>query len=186
MKYQKKSVIVEAYQWEKLGDHSEDGTEEEANIVQSYMENITNPHVLSLPYSIDDTTCHKCYKPLCEHGWIKPAKWSDGCRVCPGDWIVTEDDGSVWACPNENFKEIYGKIIQMKTDQIEELQDRLHQIETWIDAYPLSVFPEPDFKEVHRVLEENGLSLDVVSASNMRHVLKEIKRIINGKTTRKK
>ena len=179
MKYQKKPTIVEAYQWWKLGDCSEDGTEKEADIVQSYVENLTNPH------SIDNVTCHKCHKPLCAHGWLNSVR-SNSCRVCPGDWIITEDDGSIWACPDEAFKEMYEEVEYTKTDQVEELQDKLDQIETWIDAYPLSVFPEPDFKEVHKVLEENGLSLDAVSASNMRHVLKGIKRIINVKTTRKK
>ena len=64
---------------------------------------------------------------------------------------------------------------------LEKLQDKLHQIQTWCDAYPLDVFPEPDFKKAARVLKENGMTLDAISASNMRHVLNGIKRIIEEK-----
>ena len=60
----------------------------------------------------------------------------------------------------------------------EELQDKLHRIKTWIDAYPLSMFPEPDFKKAARVLKENGMTLDAISASNMRYVLDGVKEII--------
>jgi hypothetical protein len=63
-------------------------------------------------------------------------------------------------------------------DELEKIQDKLYRIKTWIDAYPLSVFPEPDFKKAHAVLKQHGMSLDAISASNMRHVLEGIKNII--------
>jgi len=62
--------------------------------------------------------------------------------------------------------------------ELEELQDKMHKIKTWINAYPLSVFPEPDFKKAHKVLKQHGMTLDSISASNMRHVLNGIKEII--------
>ena len=55
----------------------------------------------------------------------------------------------------------------------------LRKIKDWVDAYPLKVFPEPDFKKVEKVLKENGMSLGCVSASNMCHVLNGIKDIID-------
>ena len=63
--------------------------------------------------------------------------------------------------------------------ELEELQDKIHRVEVWIDAYPLSVFPEPDFEKAARVLKLNGMTLDSISASNMRHVLSGIKDIIS-------
>ena len=56
--------------------------------------------------------------------------------------------------------------------------EKLDQIRSWCDAYPLDAFPEPDFKRARRLLEAGGVSLDDVSASNMRHVLKGVLRII--------
>ena len=51
------------------------------------------------------------------------------------------------------------------------LEEALQRISQWADAYPLDVFPEPDFGKVRVALISAGLSLDQVSASNMRHVI---------------
>jgi TolA-binding protein len=63
-------------------------------------------------------------------------------------------------------------------EQAERLQERLDQIRTWCDAYPLDIFPEPDLKEARRLLEAGGMTLDAVSAQAMRHVLNGIRIII--------
>ncbi|MCP5008302.1 MAG: hypothetical protein GY941_30865 [Planctomycetes bacterium] len=63
-------------------------------------------------------------------------------------------------------------------EKIEGLQDTLTLITEWCEAYPLEAFPEPDFKRAARVLKENGMTIDSISASNMRHVLKGIQAII--------
>lgn len=59
-------------------------------------------------------------------------------------------------------------------NRIDELEQALHKIQQWSEAYPLSVFPEPDFKKVRDLLEAGGITLDAVSASNMRHVVKGV------------
>lgn len=64
----------------------------------------------------------------------------------------------------------------------EALEDKLLQIETWARAYPLDVFPEPDLKRAREVLEAHGMTLDAISASNMRHVLNGIMDIARKKT----
>jgi flagellar biosynthesis regulator FlaF len=56
--------------------------------------------------------------------------------------------------------------------------DALIKIQQWANAYPLEVFPEPDFKKTAQVLKENGMTIDAISASNMRHVLSGIKDIV--------
>ena len=69
-------------------------------------------------------------------------------------------------------------IEELRDAEIEILRDKLYRIKQWAEAYPLNVFPEPDFKKVAKVLKENDLSLDAVSASNMRHVINGVKEII--------
>jgi hypothetical protein len=60
----------------------------------------------------------------------------------------------------------------------DKLVEVMHRIDNWAKAYPLKVFPEltqDNWKQAAEVLKANGLSLDRLSASNMRHVLDEIK-----------
>ena len=78
---------------------------------------------------------------------------------------------------------VYGKAgvdaeLAKRDATIETLKDKLNKISNWADAYPPDIFPEPDFKAVAKTLKDKGLSLDAVSASNMRHVLKGVKRIL--------
>lgn len=62
--------------------------------------------------------------------------------------------------------------------RIKELETALMRIDNWAKAYPLKVFPEPDFKKVAQVLKAAGMSLDAISASNMRHVINGVKDIV--------
>ena len=55
---------------------------------------------------------------------------------------------------------------------------RLARIEAWCEAYPIKAFPEPDMAKAARLLEAGGMTLAAVSASNMRHVLDGIRKII--------
>ena len=52
------------------------------------------------------------------------------------------------------------------------LEEYDEKLTAWASAYPLEVFPEPDLKKVHALLQAEGMTLDAVSASNMRHVAK--------------
>jgi len=61
----------------------------------------------------------------------------------------------------------------------ERYEDALQQIDNWAKAYPLDVYPEPDFKRVREALEAAGITLDSVSASNMRHVITGVARIVD-------
>jgi hypothetical protein len=56
-------------------------------------------------------------------------------------------------------------------DVIETLGEALEKIDQWAHAYPLCVFPEPDFKKARELLEAGGITLDAVSASCMRRVI---------------
>jgi len=66
------------------------------------------------------------------------------------------------------------------TTEVEKRDEALDQIRNWADAYPLQVFPEPDLKRAAAVLHDAGMTLDAISASNMRHVLSGVKRIVDS------
>jgi hypothetical protein len=63
-------------------------------------------------------------------------------------------------------------------EQCELQDDKLYKLREWAAAYPVDVFPVPDWKRVHEVLKAAGLSLDQISAFNMRYVTEGIIRII--------
>ena len=71
--------------------------------------------------------------------------------------------------------------MQARIDELEVERDRLREalerIYLWSEAYPTEVFPEPDFKRAAALLSAGGMSIDVVSASNMRHATKGVGKI---------
>ena len=91
---------------------------------------------------------------------------------CPGIFDILTEKGFVCNECGINLNELLAT-----TNSTGEY--KLRKIKDWVGAYPLEVFPEPDFKKVAKVLKENGMSIDCVSASNMRHVLNGIKDIID-------
>lgn len=104
MKYRKKPVIVDAHVWNKNGDHPEDGSLPfhdgsggltEGRVVRRYR----NPRV----FGRDE--CQKCGMQMHEHGWID----CFGCShtVCPGDIVVTEEDGTRYPCNPDVFMKMY-------------------------------------------------------------------------------
>jgi hypothetical protein len=51
----------------------------------------------------------------------------------------------------------------------------LHErIVEWSKAYPLDVFPKPDLLKARGLLEQGGMTLDAISADNMRHVVERL------------
>jgi signal transduction histidine kinase len=69
-------------------------------------------------------------------------------------------------------------------DEIERLRTALTEIEQWAQAYPLDVFPEPDLKRAHVLLQAGGMTLDAVSARAMRHVLSGVADIVHKALSR--
>jgi hypothetical protein len=59
-------------------------------------------------------------------------------------------------------------------DEIERLRSALVAVVRWAEAYPLSAFPEPDLEKVAELLRAGGVSLDSVSAANIRHVVEGV------------
>ena len=83
-------------------------------------------------------------------------------------------------------QELLAVQIKTLTAERDRYEDALRKIENWANAYPLQVFPEPDFKKVHEILRAGGISLDAVSASNMRHVINGVKDIVAKALNKKK
>jgi hypothetical protein len=69
---------------------------------------------------------------------------------------------------------------QIRESERERCDQLLEHIRGWVEAYPLSVFPEPDFGKAHKVLTENGMTLDAIGASNMRHVITQVKEMVDA------
>jgi hypothetical protein len=84
-------------------------------------------------------------------------------------WRGEIADGHEGSAPRDWFESV-----------IDGYDEKLEKIKDWCNAYPVDIFPEPDMKKAHKVLKENGMTLDAISASNMRHVLNGIKKIIEG------
>jgi len=59
----------------------------------------------------------------------------------------------------------------------DDYREALLRIVQWADAYPLDIFPEPDFKRAHEVMTAAGMTLDNISASNIRHVVTGVGKI---------
>jgi hypothetical protein len=63
------------------------------------------------------------------------------------------------------------------TDREDRYEEALQHIVSWSEAYPLAVFPEPDFKRAAALLKAGGITLDAVAASCMRHVVEGVGKI---------
>lgn len=67
--------------------------------------------------------------------------------------------------------------LQRRIDAASEHAQRLWD---WQESYPMDIFPEPtteQFGAAHQALKGAGLTLDVFSASAMRHLLKRCREI---------
>lgn len=70
-------------------------------------------------------------------------------------------------------------------DRIDELTEALQRIVQWSEAYPLNIFPEPDFEKAAELLKAGGITLDAISASNMRHVVEGVGKIARDALARR-
>jgi hypothetical protein len=62
--------------------------------------------------------------------------------------------------------------------KVERYEDALQELADWAKAYPLDIFPEPDLKRAHELLQAGGMTIDAVSASAMRHLLVRVQEIV--------
>lgn len=92
-RYKERPRTVNADQWFKNGDHPKDGTDRftegpfkgellEGKVVRYFRR----------PDVHGTMPCQDCGQPVHNHGWIDLG--TSGLTVCPGDVIVTKDDGT--------------------------------------------------------------------------------------------
>ncbi len=75
--------------------------------------------------------------------------------------------------------EYYMNVAQHYKTEVDKLKEALESIELWANAYPLDVFPKPDLRKASAALKLAGMTLDSISADNMRHVLNGVKGIVS-------
>jgi hypothetical protein len=62
-------------------------------------------------------------------------------------------------------------------ERLDRYEEALQRIVQWSEAYPLDIFPEPDWKRAAEGLKSVGITLDAVSGHCMRHVVEGVGRI---------
>jgi hypothetical protein len=109
-KYRKKPIVIEAEQWFKNGDHSQDecGTffdpvngvpfKGEGHVVRYFRR----------PDVPGDRCCEKCGRIMDDHGWIDTLE--GGHIVCPGDWIIRGVKGEFYPCKPDIFEVTYDPV----------------------------------------------------------------------------
>jgi hypothetical protein len=69
---------------------------------------------------------------------------------------------------------------EVAENDAEHKNDALQKLSQWARAYPLSVFPEPDWTKAAKVLRDAGMTLDSISAANIRYVITKSQKIIDS------
>lgn len=99
MKYRKKPVVVEAYQWWV-----------NVNDPDVRLREATEWERTHSKCCVDDARkCDKCGSLIDHHGWIDTLEGGTGGAqvVCPGDWIITGVNGERYPCKPAIFALTY-------------------------------------------------------------------------------
>ena len=109
-KYRKKPVVIEATQWQKNGDHPQDGTEtfEEGQFKGQLLEGKLVRYYRT-PECDGENKCKRCGKTMHYHGWVETLE--GGHIVCPGDFIITGVQGENYPCKPDIFKATYEPVL---------------------------------------------------------------------------
>lgn len=78
----------------------------------------------------------------------------------------------------ETAKTIVGALVDTDfDDRLDDLTEALHRIAAWAEAYPIDVFPEPDWEKARELLKAGGITIDAVVAHVARHVVEGVGKI---------
>jgi hypothetical protein len=95
VKYRKKPVVIEAYQWMKVSEYVEGQTRD----VGYYR----------TPSLDGQDKCKHCGEIMHNHGWIDTLE--GGHIVCPNDWIITGVHGEKYPCKPDIFEKTYEVVL---------------------------------------------------------------------------
>lgn len=102
-KFFKKPRIIEATQWFKNGDHPKDRFSPEG-VIQNGLEGLVVRYFRT-PDVDGSEVCSNCNKPMHIHGYLEHI--IGGYTVCPGDWIITNENGDYYPIKPHIFKDEY-------------------------------------------------------------------------------
>jgi lipopolysaccharide biosynthesis regulator YciM len=108
------------------------------------------------------------------------------CEVAPSEFSESEHDQAreqvdaayIAAASPDRIRRILDRLEAAERAN-ERQEDALNRLQEWARAYPLECFPEPDLKKAHQLLLAGGMTLDAISASNMRHVITQVAAIVD-------
>ena len=87
-------------------------------------------------------------------------------------------DTFIYSVPAEVARAAPAELARLQAIE-EHVNEAVEKITDWKDkAYPLGIFPEPDFERAHELLTAGGMSLDAVSASAIRFALSRVCEIL--------
>jgi hypothetical protein len=113
VKFRKKPVVVEAYQWFNNGDHPDDNCELiRASMTAPFLSEGKVVRRFRHPDVHQDHKCEHCGEKMHFHGWIDTLE--GGHKVCPGDWIITGVKGERYPCKPDIFNETYEQVFTEK------------------------------------------------------------------------
>lgn len=96
MKFRKKPVVVDAWQWNGFND-----------IV--FRHNVPlNCEIRLYDNDVKNRNCSLCGNMLQNHGWIKTLE--GGHIVCIGDWIIKGVKGEFYPCKPDIFELTYDRV----------------------------------------------------------------------------
>jgi hypothetical protein len=70
--------------------------------------------------------------------------------------------------------------LRAENERLREALERVHQ---WTEAYPLDIFPEPDWEKANELLSAGGMTVDSVAAGSLRRVVSVIGKITRAALT---
>lgn len=121
------TVIIEATQWFKNGDHPDDYKESQMGFVGGHLKEYSGEYrrehgwegsVVRYYRRLSDDgerICSDCGCTMHDHGLLNPRRDRKTVNeeddvVCPGDWIITDLTGNRFACKPEVFDLFIGKL----------------------------------------------------------------------------
>lgn len=110
MKFRKKSVVIEAHQWHKNGDHPDDDTTRGGTTPNGEIWEGLVVRYYRRPAGDSTRPCEMCGDIMHHHGWIDTLE--GGRIVCPGDWIIRGVGGELYPCKPDDFAAKYEECTQ--------------------------------------------------------------------------
>lgn len=94
MKFKKKPIVVDAYQWFKVSEYVE-GEDRDVDYFRH-------------PKIHGSEECQSCGYTMHDHGWIDTLE--GGHTVCVGDWVITGIFAEKYPCKPYVFEATYEKV----------------------------------------------------------------------------